>query len=113
MGSVHYSPYAGTWYPGDAEALRELLASSLENSGQRTGAWLPPDPIALIVPHAGLMYSGKVAAAAYRSFEQRKPRRVVVLGFAHRGGPAGVAVPLIEALATPLGETRVDVATAE
>ncbi len=108
MAYIHSSPYAGTWYPGDAGELQELIASALESSCRRTGAYLLPDPIAFVVPHAGLIYSGTVAAAAYRHIQMRSPRRIVLLGFAHRGGPSGVSIPDIDGYGTPLGTTWVD-----
>ena len=112
MSDVHSSPYAGSWYPGDPSELRELVGQSIERSRQRTGPCLLPDAAAFVVPHAGLMYSGAVAAAAYRHIQARPPRRIVVLGFSHRGGPAGISIPEIDGLSTPLGVTRVDRAAA-
>src|SRR5581483_8566860 len=108
MADVHCSPYAGTWYPGDEGELGRLVEGALERSLARTGPELLPEPIAFVVPHAGLMYSGTVACAAYLYLRARRPRRVVVLGFSHRGGPAGVAIPDVQSFATPLGETSVD-----
>jgi MEMO1 family protein len=108
MAGIHHSPYAGSWYPGDEGELRRLVEAGLESSRRRTGPWLLPNPIAFVVPHAGLMYSGTVACAAYRYVEERQPRRIVLLGFSHRGGTGGVAIPKTEAFTTPLGQTRVD-----
>jgi AmmeMemoRadiSam system protein B/AmmeMemoRadiSam system protein A len=113
MGRVHYSPYAGSWYPGDAGELREGIARALEDSRRRAGPWLFPNPVAFVVPHAGLMYSGTVAAAVYRYLHACRPRRVVILGFSHDGGPPGLAMPDVDALATPLGITPVDRAAAD
>jgi len=52
----------------------------------------------------GSAYSGTVAAAVYRSLEQQKPERIVVLAFPHRGGLEGLAIPDVETISTPLGE---------
>src|SRR5262245_46165797 len=108
MADIHRSPYAGTWYPGDGRELGRLIEVAFEGSRARTGSYLLPKPIAFVVPHAGLMYSGTVACAAYRYLQVRQPSRIVLLGFSHRGGPAGVAVPRISTYTTPLGDTRVD-----
>jgi AmmeMemoRadiSam system protein B/AmmeMemoRadiSam system protein A len=54
------------------------------------------------------MYSGVVAAAAYRHLEHQKPSCVAILGFSHRGGPEGVAVPDVGAYDTPLGRIAVE-----
>lgn len=108
MATVHASPYGGSWYPGEAGELRELLERVWVRSCGRTGPFLLPSPLAFVAPHAGLIYSGTVAAAVYRHIEQAQPERVVLLGFSHRGGPAGVAVPDIHAFTTPLGAVKVD-----
>jgi AmmeMemoRadiSam system protein B/AmmeMemoRadiSam system protein A len=113
MHAVHVSPYGGEWYPDCRTDLELLLDDLFETSAQRTGPWLFPNPLGFVVPHAGLQYSGAVAAAAYRHFQRQQPRRVVVLGFAHRGGPAGVSIPDIDEYETPLGQVAADRATME
>ncbi|MGA3040076.1 MAG: AmmeMemoRadiSam system protein B [Bryobacteraceae bacterium] len=113
MHAVHVSPYVGTWYPDCRTDLERLLDDLFETSAQRTGAFLFANPLGFVVPHAGLQYSGAVAAAAYRHVRAQQPRRAVVLGFAHRGGPAGVSIPDIDEYDTPLGEVRVDRETME
>jgi AmmeMemoRadiSam system protein B/AmmeMemoRadiSam system protein A len=60
------------------------------------------------VPHAGLVYSGAVAAAAYRHLRVQQPKRVVVLGFSHHGAAPGAWIPDAPAFRTPLGEVIVD-----
>ncbi len=108
MATVHASPFSGTWYPGDPEELRGLLDELFEASRKRTGEYLLPGALGFVVPHAGLVYSGGVAAAAYRYLEQLRPKRVVILGFAHRGAPDGLWIPKVDAIATPLGDVPVD-----
>ena len=106
--AVHVSPYGGAWYPACRTDLELLLDDLFATSEQRTGALLFPNPLGFVVPHAGLQYSGAVAAAAYRHVRRQQPRRAIVLGFAHRGGPPGVTIPDIDDYETPLGEARVD-----
>ena len=67
-------------------------------------------PKALIVPHAGYIYSGPVAAAAYASLANVRDviRRVVLLGPVHRVPVRGLALPGVDAFATPLGEIQID-----
>ena len=113
MHAVHVTPYGGTWYPDCRTDLELLLDDLFECSRQRTGAWLFANPLGFVVPHAGLQYSGAVAAAAYRHVRQQQPRRAVILGFTHRGGPAGISIPNIDEYETPLGEVRVDRETME
>jgi len=111
--AVHVSPYGGSWYPDSRTDLERLLDDLFASSAQRTGEFLLPSPLGFVVPHAGLQYSGGVAAAAYRYLRRQQPRRVVILGFAHSGGPPGVSIPNIDEYQTPLGEVRVDRAAIE
>lgn len=113
MGAVHVSPYGGTWYPDCRTDLELLLEDLFESSTRRTGDFLLANPLGFVVPHAGLQYSGAVAAAAYRYIRRQQPRRAVILGFAHQGGPAGIAIPDIHEYQTPLGEAAVDRDTTE
>ncbi len=108
MQTVHISPFGGAWYPKQPAALESLLDEAFERSRQRTGPFLFPDGLGYVMPHAGPQYSGTVAAAVYRSLEQQKPERIVVLAFPHHGGLEGMAVPDVEAIATPLGEVPID-----
>jgi MEMO1 family protein len=108
VGAVHISPFSGNWYPGRAAELESLVEELFARSRERTGPGLLPRPSGFVVPHAGLMYSGAVAASAYRHLQAHRPARVVVLGFSHRGGPHAVAVPDIQEFATPLGRVVVD-----
>jgi len=113
MQAVHVTPYGGTWYPDCRTDLERLLEDLFECSRQRTGACLLSNGLGFVVPHAGLQYSGAVAAAAYRHLGERQPRRTVILGFSHRGGPAGISIPDIDEYETPLGVVHLDRETME
>ena len=67
-------------------------------------------PKALIVPHAGYVYSGPVAASAYARIASGRStiRRIVLLGPVHRVPIRGLALPTARAFATPLGTIEVD-----
>src|SRR5512138_3395525 len=107
MRRVHDSPYAGDWYPDDSGALRDLLGQAFRESGRRVA--LCGDPaLAFVVPHAAPVYSGVVAAAAYRIIADQKPQRVIVPGFSHGGRRTGIALPDVDAVRTPMGEVPVD-----
>ncbi len=108
----HPSPYAGSWYPARRAELENLLEKIFGESAARTGSWLLPGPLAFVVPHAGPVYSGRAAAAAYRHLAQHQPERVIVLGFSHRGAPEGAWIPDVDSYRTPLGDTSVDRDTA-
>ncbi len=106
--AVHASPLSGTWYPDNAVALEALLGELWKKSEERTGAFVLPGGRAFLAPHAGLSYSGTVAAAVYRHLERLQPRCVIIAGFTHRGGPDGISIPDVEAYQTPLGRVPVD-----
>jgi hypothetical protein len=86
MAAPHVSPYGGTWYPGGKPELSALLDKLFADSCQRAGAYLTPGALAFVTPHAGLYYSGTVAASAYRRLQITGATRVFILGFSHRGG---------------------------
>ncbi|MFB3825662.1 MAG: AmmeMemoRadiSam system protein B [Bryobacteraceae bacterium] len=110
MAASHTSPYAGSWYPGRTEELSRLLDHLFSSSTKRTGEHLMPHARAFVVPHAGLAYSGTVAAAVYRHIAALRPRRVAILAFSHSGGPNEVVVPEVDAIRTPVGEAVMDAA---
>ncbi len=105
---AHRSPLAGSWYPGRASELQQLLSSALESSVKRTGTFVRPGALAFIVPHAAPAYSGVVAASVYRHVQATGTTRVVILGFSHRRAIEGIAVPDVDRIETPLGAIRVD-----
>ena len=95
---------AGSWYPADPSELRDLVDRLL------AGAPAPPPeaPQALIAPHAGLMYSGAVAAAAFASARGRRFARVVLVGPSHHASFRGAVVPEASVWRTPLGDVPLD-----
>ena len=98
---------AGLFYPGDASQLREVVSEYLAQAPEPA---IGAAPKALIVPHAGYIYSGAIAAAAYSQVAQRRRqiRRIVLIGPSHRVYLRGMAVPSAEAFQTPLGRVLVD-----
>ena len=98
---------AGSFYPGAADQLAATLSAML--GAARAGA--PASPIkALVVPHAGYIYSGPIAASAYALLAPQRSSitRVVLLGPCHRVAVRGLALPTARAFATPLGDIPVD-----
>ena len=102
---VRPAAVAGLFYPGDAGQLEATLATLLGGPTPEGRA-----PKALIVPHAGYVYSGATAGRAYRSMASAAAAitRVVLLGPSHREWFAGLAVPQARAFATPLGLAWID-----
>jgi len=100
---------AGAFYPGDAAELARCVAGYLTDAvGPRAAQALAPK--VLIVPHAGYVYSGPIAASAYRLLAPLRARinRVVLLGPAHRVYLQGMAVPSADSFLMPNGEIRLD-----
>jgi hypothetical protein len=107
MATVRPPAVAGMFYPADPRVLRSSIDSML--SAVRLQ---PLRPKALIVPHAGYVYSGPVAASAYAMLRplSRDIHRVILFGPAHRVPVAGLAAPAASAFTTPLGQVPVDTA---
>ena len=105
---------AGTFYPGDAAELQASVRQYLERAKTEIGVTDGPAPKAIIAPHAGYVYSGLTAAAAYNALAPARAiiRRVVLLGPCHRVAVRGLALPSADSFATPLGNIPVDQAAA-
>lgn len=103
--TVRPAAVAGFFYPGDPGELRTAVETYV--SGAPAASRMPK---ALIVPHAGYIYSGPVAGHAYASLRSgaRSLRRVILLGPSHRTWFRGLALPSSEAFETPLGRMPVE-----
>lgn len=99
---------AGSFYPADPDTLQRTV-DSLLNVPPLT---LARTPKALIVPHAGYIYSGSTAGRGYAALAPwaASIHRVVLLGPTHRVAVRGLALPEATAFATPLGDIRIDAA---
>ena len=104
---VRQPAVAGTFYPADAAILRQTVKQLLAPS---VAPFETVPPKALIVPHAGYVYSGPVAGHAYAQLVAHAAtiRRVILLGPTHRVPVRGIALPDADAFATPLGEVPID-----
>ena len=107
MKTVRRPAVAGMFYPDDPAELARAIAEMMAHPA---GEPLAGAPKALIVPHAGYVYSGPVAASAYAQLAALggRIRRVVLLGPAHHVFVRGLALPGAERFATPLGEVPLD-----
>jgi AmmeMemoRadiSam system protein B/AmmeMemoRadiSam system protein A len=96
---------AGQFYPADARTLNAMLDAVLKDA-------VPPGreaPIALVAPHAGYVYSGQIAADAWRQAASHQYDTIVILGTNHTGGGFGrVGVFPGGGMRTPLGVAKVD-----
>ena len=105
MESIREPAVAGSFYPADPGELHAELDALLAGVATR---YTPPK--AMIVPHAGYIYSGPVAASGYASLVPVAGQitRVVLLGPAHRKAFSGLAASTANAFKTPLGTIELD-----
>ena len=98
---------AGQFYPTDPDRLRAEVSQLLAAAPRAAPSGRPK---AIIAPHAGYRYSGQIAAAAFATLEDSAKRieRVVLIGPAHYVPFRGIAVPTVNAFATPLGRVPLD-----
>lgn len=104
VNRIRPAAVAGRFYPGEADRLASTIQAMLAATRPQT----IKRPKAIIVPHAGYVYSGPVAASAYALLRAYPYRRVVVFGPAHRLAVEGLAVPEADGFATPLGVIPID-----
>ena len=106
---IRQAAVAGSFYPADADELTRMLVQFLEQAEQQQPDYAPA-PKAIIVPHAGYIYSGPVAASAYQRLLNSRHliNRVVLLGPSHRVALRGLASCRATHYATPLGLIPLD-----
>jgi AmmeMemoRadiSam system protein B len=111
MQTIRRPAVAGAFYPGSRQVLAGDIQTLL-NAAAAGGAQAmePALPKAIVVPHAGYIYSGQTAAMAYAQLAagRKTIRRVVLLGPVHRVPVRGLALPGVDAFATPLGNIELD-----
>ncbi len=105
MTTIRSPAVAGLFYPADARQLEQDVQHLLAKA-----EFHDSKPKALIVPHAGYVYSGAIAATAYASLHSVVSviQRVVLLGPAHRVALYGLALPGVDVFDTPLGSVKLD-----
>ena len=110
LDAIRPAAVAGSFYPEDARLLSQMVTGFLH--GQEAAPNQAFKQIkALIVPHAGYIYSGAIAASAYSLITDidRDIRRVVMLGPSHHVAFKGCAASQCESFNTPLGEVKLDI----
>ena len=109
--STRAAAVAGYFYDADASRLQHHVNQLLSAESANAESAIPEAfPEALIVPHAGYIYSGSTAATAYRCLltDPDQVNRVLLIGPAHRVYVDGMAIPSTDYFATPLGEVALD-----
>jgi len=106
MSQIREAAVAGLFYPANKNDLKNDIRRYLDQA-QLSQKIIPK---AIVVPHAGFIYSGSVAASAYKYLVPLKHQinRVVLLGPSHRVAFHGLAVPASDTFNTPLGNIRID-----
>jgi len=106
VNSIKRAAVAGYFYPDNTGELRSMLSDMLRLAAPAVTS----PPKALIVPHAGYVYSGPVAATGYASLipARHTIKRVVLMGPAHRVYLQGIAMSSAGRFATPLGQINVN-----
>lgn len=105
MKEIREPALAGSWYPGDPDILSRDVKRYLENAKKEK---VDGEIVALVSPHAGYMYSGQVAAYAYKLIEGKSFDTVVVVGPSHRFPFKGASLWDRGGFRTPLGVVPVD-----
>lgn len=105
MTDVRPSPIAGTWYPGQSQHLAESVDAYIAAAQVE-----PPrgEIVGIVVPHAGHLYSGAVAAHAFKCIRGLEVDTVAVLCPSHYHDDGPLLTTAHEAYGTPLGEVPVD-----
>lgn len=104
MRDVRASAVAGTWYPGSSARLAEAVEAHLKAASVQEDA---AHPVAIVAPHAGLMYSGPVAAYAYSLVRGCRYAAVVIVGPSHFVPFHGVSIWPRGCWQTPYGDVAV------
>ena len=105
MDRIRRAAVAGQWYPGEPARLEAEVERHLAAAGATE---VPRAPCALVAPHAGLMYSGPVAAYAYTAVRDASYDSVVLVGPSHFVPFRGVSIWPSGSWQTPFGALEVD-----
>ena len=106
MSQVRQPAVAGLFYPEDKDSLEKNIQHYIEEANYGRDI----TPKAIVVPHAGYIYSGPIAATAYKQIIPIKDKinRIILLGPSHRVAFTGLAVPESDFFKTPLGNIPID-----
>jgi len=109
MNGVRAAAVMGSWYPSNPDRLQRQIDEYISAVDLDPG----PSPRAIIAPHAGLMYSGPVAAFAYKAVSGSPYAAVIIVGPSHFVGFQGISIWPTGAWQTPFGDVPVAEALAE
>ncbi|MEE9336859.1 MAG: AmmeMemoRadiSam system protein B [Methylococcaceae bacterium] len=110
MKTIRPPAVAGMFYPENPDTLKDMIEQDLAQANPASVASVAFVPKVLIVPHAGYIYSGPIAASAFALLKPYRQliKQVVIIGPSHRVGFNGVAISSADAFDTPLGAIPID-----
>ncbi|MGY4884854.1 MAG: AmmeMemoRadiSam system protein B [Nanobdellota archaeon] len=102
---IRKANFAGSFYPANKENLQDTVQAYLDNTSKIN---FEGEIKAIIVPHAGYEYSGRIAATAFKQLDEEKIyKNIFLIGPSHRYYIKNVSVSGFEYFSTPLGEVKV------
>lgn len=110
MVNIRQPSVAGSFYPLNKEELLRAIESFLKNTKKID---LKDKPKILIVPHAGIIYSGQTAAWGFKQVENEDYQKIILIGASHYFWFDYAAISSVNFWQTPLGKVSVDRQTAE
>ncbi len=108
--NVRKSSLAGSWYPGNPNILRRSIGDFFQRVPEELSTG---NIVGLVAPHAGYIYSGQVAAYAYKMLQGHVFDAVIVIGPSHRLSFRGISIYDQGGYETPLGTVLVDSSLAD
>ncbi|WP_331774224.1 AmmeMemoRadiSam system protein B [Sulfurospirillum sp. 1612] len=108
--TIRKTVVAGQFYPNSATKIHEMFAhyNQIIETHRDSKVRVNTKPRAIIVPHAGYIYSGFTASVAYSLLQNTKPKRIIVIGPSHRAYIDGISICDYEQYETPLGALTID-----
>ncbi len=97
--------FSGSWYSKDPDEINNQVSGFLEKA-----TLYPVHPKMMVIPHAGLRFSGEIAATGYKIFERDKNNfdRAILIGPSHKHAFKGIAISSAQAFDTPFGALEID-----
>jgi len=108
--NIRKAAVAGQFYPANKEEIKKMFEhyNAIVDKSLNDKSVLNLQPKAVIVPHAGYIYSAFTANIAFRVLQKSQPKKVVVIGPSHRVYLEGASISLYDFFETPFGDLKID-----